>query len=94
MDEAYPLTQRLPVPRERLDQRAKAARGVHRVQHYALVARDLRDQTERAVGHFAAVGPVITLEQVHRLRHLDGEAVAVDGRAHGALDVVAHALRR
>ena len=94
VDEADALPQRLRIARERLHQPAEALRGVDRIEQEPFLPRELYDDPQLRIGRLRGAGPLVAVQQVDGLGHLDGEAEALDGGADRPDDGLAHPLGR
>src|SRR5262249_33994972 len=94
VDEADALAERSRITLERVEESPEGLGGVHGIEHHALFARHPDQERELLVVDGGAPRALIPVEEVDRLGHLEGEAVASDGFADGLRGIGTHGLRR
>src|SRR5499426_4513208 len=94
VDEANALAERFRITMERVEEPTEGLGGVHGIEHHALFARHPDHERELLVVDGGASRALIPIEEMNRLGHLEGEAVAADGLADGLRGIGTHGLRR
>src|SRR5678816_3342918 len=79
MDEAYPLAHGLRISAKGVEEAAKSLDGDLGVEENALVPREVHRGLQILLGA-AVVASLVSIEEVDRLRHVDGEAESSNGR--------------
>jgi hypothetical protein len=83
----------LRIAAKRVEEAAKGLDGNLGVEEDALVPREVHHGPQILLGNGAAVACLVAVEEVDRLRHVDGEAESSDGRVDNSGDSPSHDIR-
>ena len=80
------------IPAERVEEAAKGLDGDDGVEQDPLVPREIQHRLQILIGNATAVASLVAVEEMDRLRHVDGEAESVDRRLDDPGDSPSHDL--